>query len=79
MQDRRYEKDTLFMVFEEDFRFEPEDNSGKAKLEPLGDPGSRSAAWPDRPNSAARSPVLADRCASMRHPAHVPFVRAMPS
>ena len=34
-----------------------------------GAPVNRSAAWPGRANSAARSPVLADRCASMRHPA----------
>ena len=52
MQDRRFERDTLFLVFEEDFRFEPEDNSGRAKLERVGgkDDGAEvdpSAAWPD--------------------------------
>ena len=84
MTDSRFERDTGFLVFEEDFRFEPEESSGKANLEPVAGqkdeaPAHRSAAWPGRANSAARSPVLADGCASMRHPAHVPSVRAMPS
>ena len=54
MQDTRFERDTLFLIFEEDFRFEPDVDvsSGAAKLERLGgqDDGAevdRAAAWPD--------------------------------
>ena len=52
MQDSRFERDTLFLVFEEDFRFEPGVSSETAKLKRVGgeDDGAevhRSAAWPD--------------------------------
>ena len=84
MTDTRFERDTLFLIFEEDFRFGPVENTARIRLQPVvgqndGAPAHRSAAWPGKANSAARSPVLADGCASMRHPAHVPSVRAMPS
>ena len=52
MQDRRFERDTLFLVFEEDFRFEKDFPRVTDKLERLGgqDDGAEvdpSAAWPD--------------------------------
>ena len=52
MQDSRFERDTLFLVFDEDFRFEPDVSSETAKLKRVGgeDDGAevdRSAAWPD--------------------------------
>ena len=52
MQDRRFERDTLFLVFEEDFRFEPDFSRVTARLERVGgqDDGAEvdpSAAWPD--------------------------------
>ena len=54
MQDSRFERDTLFLVFEEDFRFEPDDvgRETTVKFERVGgeDDGAeedQSAAWPD--------------------------------
>ena len=42
MLDSRFERDTLFLIFEEDFRFEPEESSGSANLEPVA--GQNSGA-----------------------------------
>ena len=42
MLDSRFERDTLFLIFEEDFRFEPEETSGSTNLEPVA--GQNSGA-----------------------------------
>ena len=63
MQDSRFERVTLFLVFDEDFPFEPEESSGEANLERVGgqDDGATELQCTDRPLGRAlkRRPTIA--------------------